>query len=413
MSFETHPYLRLIDAETHARPVPPLEAPLRIRRVGFFSTNHGADLQALHQEMAALAGGGPAPDGLARQLTFERDGRRVTWERHNEFATLTWTAPITDSANWPEWIGLELHRGLPMIFATRVDLLREATVPERALAGFNRQSLAYSRIFEDSAEAATDFVRDADGFTRFEVAIGESGSHRQGVIVRRLLEIETYRVLALMGLPRARELGGVVTGFESRLRRILKGLAPGGSADDLHDVLGQLHDLSVEVGQAVERTSFRFAATLAYGAVLDERLSRLRERAINEHTTIQRFTDNRVHPALSTCRAMEKRLSTVTEKVQGAIELLEARISLSIQNQNKSLLDSLSETARSQFRLQQTVEGLSIIAISYYAIGLLGYVYQGVHDVLPLPKETMVALSVPVVVAITYFAMHRIRRHMR
>lgn len=413
MPIETHPYLPLIDAETHARPVPPLEAPLRIRRVGFFSTNHGADLQALHQQMAALAGGGPGPDGLARQLSFTAGGRRVTWERHNEFATLTWTAPLTDSDNWPEGIGLELHRGLPMILATRIDLLDGARIAEPALVGFNRQSLAYSRIFDDSAEAATDFVRDADGFTRFEVAIGQSGAHRQGVIVRRLLEIETYRVLALMGLPRARELGGVVTGFENRLRRILKGLAPGDATEDLHDVLAQLHDLSVEVGQAVERTSFRFAATHAYGAVLDERLSRLRERAIGEHTTIQRFTDNRVHPALSTCRAMEKRLATVTEKVQGAIELLEARISLSIQTQNKSLLDSLTDTARSQFRLQQTVEGLSIIAISYYAIGLLGYVYQGLHDVLPFSKETMVALSVPIVVAITYLAMHRIRRHMR
>ena len=412
MSFEAHPYLRLIDAETHARPVPPLEAPLRIRRMGFFSTNHGADLQALHQDMAALAGDGPGLDGLARQLSFEREGRRVTWERHNEFATITWTAPIDDAVTFPEGIGLELHKGLPMIFATRIDLLAERQIPERALVGFNRQSLAYSRIFEDAAEAATDFVRDADGFTRFEVAIGDSGAHRQGVIVRRLLEIETYRVLALMGLPRARELGGVVTGFENRLRRILKGLAPGGAPEDLHGVLGQLHDLSVEVGQAVECTSFRFAATLAYGAVLDERLARLRERPISEHTTIQRFTDNRVHPALSTCRAMEKRLATVTEKVQGAIELLEARISLSIQNQNKSLLDSLSATARSQFRLQQTVEGLSIIAISYYAIGLLGYVFQGLHDVLPYPKEIMVALAVPIVVLVTYFVMHRIRRRM-
>ena len=78
-------------------------------------------------------------------------------------------------------------------------------------------------------------------------------------------------------------------------------------------------------------------------------MTRLRERAIGEFTTIERFLNNRVQPALATCRAMEKRLLALTEKVQRSIELLDARISLSIQSQNQSVLDTISRTSASQF----------------------------------------------------------------
>ena len=78
--------------------------------------------------------------------------------------------------------------------------------------------------------------------------------------------------------------------------------------------------------------------------------------------------------------------------------------------QNQSVLDGLSATARSQFRLQQTVEGLSIIAISYYALGLLGYLYEGFHALLPAPKGTMLALSAPLVLLLVFLGIRRIRQ---
>jgi uncharacterized membrane-anchored protein len=224
------------------------------------------------------------------------------------------------------------------------------------------------------------------------------------------MEIETYRTMALIGLPLAREMGGQVGEYERRLAGIMQTIGRGETLADHQETLAGLHKLSGEVGQTVEETSFRFAATQAYGEVLAERLHRLRERAIGEFTTIERFLNNRAQPALATCRAMEKRLLALTEKVQRSIELLDARISLSIQSQNQSVLDTISRTSRSQFRLQQTVEGLSIIAISYYALGILGYVFEGLHEVLPYPKGTMLGLSAPVVVVLVFLAIHRIRK---
>ena len=410
MAWQEHGYRRLIDAETHARPVLPMRPPVRIRRLAFMSADDGSDLRDLHRQMAIVAGVPSQGPAWARQLDFERDGRQVTWELHNEFATITWSGPADDWDARPEGIGLELHERLLLVFATRIDVIGTPAISEKALSGFNPLSLCYSSIFDGGAEAATDFHLDEDGFTRFEVAAARSGELRIGVIVRRLLEIETYRIMALIGLPLAREMGGQVSEYEQRLAQIMHKAGGDDSAETHNAALEALHRLSGEIGRTVEQTSFRFAASQAYGEVLAERLARLREQAIGEFTTIERFINNRAQPALATCRATEKRLTALTEKVQRAIELLDARITLSIQTQNRAVLDGISQTGRSQYRLQLTVEGLSIIAISYYALGILGYVFEGLHEVLPFTKGEMTAIAAPVAILLVFFGIRRIRR---
>lgn len=405
-----HADRQLIHAETHARPVPPLTAPTRVRRLAFMSGGDGADMKQLYAQMAALAGVAPDGPAWARQLAFERDGRHITWELHNEFATLTWTSPADDWQTRPAGIGLELHAGLRLVVATRLDLSASATIGEKALAGFEPLSLCYSAIFDGQAEAATDFRLDDEGFTRFEVAAGRCGALRCGVIVRRLLEIETYRCLALLGLPLARMLSPKVLAYEGTLLAIMQKIGDQPSLADHHQTLDALHGLSVAVGRTVEETGFRFAATHAYGEVLADRLPRLTERPIGEFTTIERYLNNRVQPALATCRAMEKRLAALTAKLQRSIELLDARISLSIQTQNQALLDTISDTSKRQYRLQETVEGLSIIAIAYYALGILGYVFEALHDQLPWPKGVLLGLSAPVLLLLVYFGVRRLRR---
>jgi uncharacterized membrane-anchored protein len=241
------------------------------------------------------------------------------------------------------------------------------------------------------------------------VAAARCGDQRRGVIVRRLLEIETYRCFTLLGLPVARQLGSLVQEFEQRLARIMREIGES-SAGGHREAFDSLHQLSVEAGRAVEDTGFRFAATQAYGQILNDRLPRLGENAIGESTTLERYLDNRMHPALSTCRAMEKRLVDLTAKVQRSIELLDTRITVSIQTQNQEVLDTILNTAQSQFRLQQTVEGLSIIAISYYLIGIVSYMLEGLHSRLPIDKPLAVAIIAPAILVIVYFGIRRLRR---
>lgn len=61
--------------------------------------------------------------------------------------------------------------------------------------------------------------------------------------------------------------------------------------------------------------------------------------------------------------------------------------------------------------LQQTVEGLSVAAISYYVVGLLAYLLKGipgVHD--KVARELAMAVLAPVVLFAIWWTVRRIRR---
>ena len=409
-SWAEHDDRWLIHDETHARPVPALSGPATIRRVAFMSGDRGRDLGLLQQRMADLAKIPAGKAAGARQLDFECNGHAIVWEMHNEFATLTWKSPLGDINTWPQGIGLELHTGVVLVSATRVDVIDDDSIDPARLAQLAENSLCHSAIYLGQARIATDFIADADRFVSFTVAARSCGDQRRGVIVRRLLEIETYRCFALLGLPVARQVGGRVQGYEQRLAAIMTDIGEGSTPEAHQTSLEALHALSVEVGRTVEETSFRFAATQAYGQIIAERLGRLGEAPIGESTTIQRYLDNRVQPALATCRAMEKRLTELGTKVQRSIELLDATITVSIQTQNQEVLDTILRTAQSQYRLQETVEGLSIIAISYYALGILGYIAEGLHEVIPVDKPLLLTILAPVVILVVYFGIRRLRR---
>ena len=400
----------LIHAETHARPVPPLAGPATIRRVAFMSADRGSDLALLQRRIADLANIPAQKAAGARQLDFACDGHAIVWEMHNEFATLTWKSPLGDTNTWPKGIGLELHSNVALVSATRVDVIDDNAVDPARLGQLAENSLCHSALYVGQARVATDFVADADRFVSFVVAAQSCGAQRRGVIVRRLLEIETYRCVVLLGLPVARQVGGRVQGYEQGLAAIMAQIGEGSTPEAHRASLEALHALSVGVGRTVEETTFRFSATQAYGQILAERLSRLGETPIGESTTIQRYLDNRVQPALATCRAMEKRLTDLGTKVQRSIELLDATITVSIQTQNQEVLDTILQTAQSQYRLQETVEGLSIIAISYYALGILGYIAEGLHGFVPVDKPLLLTVLAPLVILVVFLGIRRLRR---
>src|ERR1044072_1970816 len=101
-----HPHRALIHAETHARPVPAVQAPAIIRRVAFMSAGRGRHLTELQRRMADLAKTAAEHAAAARQLEFERDGRSIVWEMHNEFTTLTWKSAPKVPGVWRSGIGL-------------------------------------------------------------------------------------------------------------------------------------------------------------------------------------------------------------------------------------------------------------------------------------------------------------------
>lgn len=412
---EDHVFREAILSEIHARPVEMLPQTCRIRRlIVAIPTDPGsiaAAVDALGHYCRDHAY--PAPVPLGRQHRFSAGGRQVTWEFHNEFLTVTWWAALDDGENWPRDIGLEAAESGSLVGAARIDVIGDVTIPERLLPGFNIASLCLSSIEGEKAQVATDFICDDDGFTRLELAAGGLTALRRSIIVRRLLEIETYRSMAMLGLPVAQQKMQMLRSLELELSELVGTLTSEASSTGLQAVLARLHELSVRSGQLNEHLSYRFAASQAYGNIVRARLSGLHESPTSSGSTLTNFIGNRIDPSLATCAAMERRLSVFAQKIEHVTGLLDVRVGIDIQNQTADVLHSIARTAGSQFQLQRTVEGLSIIAISYYLIGIVNYLLAAPLEQFHWNKGMATSIVAPATVLVVWLMMRGIHRKHR
>lgn len=407
-----HPYRAAIMEEVHARPVEIIDTVCRLRRLVFVMPPQAGAMMAVFRrfEQFCVDHQVNAPLATDRQHSFDTPFRHVTWEFHTEFVTVTWRTHPDDPENWPDDIGLECLSDSLLLGAMRIDVIADRTIPERLIPGFHLASLCLPDIESGKAQVATDFEPDDDKFTRFELAAGALTVLRRSIIVRRLLEIETYRAMALLGLPLARSVSPELRELELELTAVMEGLSDATAPDVVQNSLAALHQLSVRSSQLGERLGYRFAAGQAYGEILQMRLKGLRESSTPRGSTLGHYIGNRVNPGLATCAAMEKRIAVLSEKIERSVALLNVRIGVDMQVQNAAVLDSIAKTARSQFLLQRTVEGLSTFAISYYVLGMISYALAGPLEHLHWDKTMTLSIAAPFVLLGVWLVARSIRK---
>ena len=407
-----HPDRSQAQAEIHARPISPMTAPARIRRVAILLGQDPGAVQLSRARVAAFCAenGITGPVDSARRLDFATSAHEVTWEFHNEFSTVTWVSRFDDPDAWPAGIGLEAAQQDRVALAVRIDVMAAPVISASALAGFDEQSLCYSKVEQGLAQVATDFLVDAHGYARYEVATDALGPYLLGGLVRRLLEIETYRVLTLVGIGLARSEAPVFSRLETRLATAMQDIValtdPGRSAN----LLDVMHDLQLEAAGSDERTRYRFAASHAYGDILLQRLRDLGERPNGEHRMLQTYLRQRIDPALATFRAIERRQNILLDQTARGTALLGTRISLDIDTQNRSILETISNTAKSQFKLQRTVEGLSTIAIAYYLLGIVNYASHAIPSDYEHGKSVAMAALAPLLLVAVWLYLNRVQK---
>jgi len=288
----------------------------------------------------------------------------------------------------------------------------EDLILPKLLEWFVPESLAVSHVLDGAAVIAGDFCIDAAGFMRLVVFVcNGTGTRRVGRIVQRLCELETYRAASMLGLPRAWELSRELNALDPRLFALVSGLDERGeSAEEaLHELLsiaGQLECLAVQ-------NSFRLPATAAYEAIVNQRISVLRESRFKGRQTFAEFMMRRYDPAMRTVRATEARLSLMADRAARAAELLRTRVDVTRSAQNQRLLQSMDTRADMALRLQHTVEGLSVIAISYYVLELMTYLTSPFSEAWHFPKIWMMSVSVPVVLVLVWAGIRRLRARVR
>jgi uncharacterized membrane-anchored protein len=296
--------------------------------------------------------------------------------------------------------------------ATHVELRSaDETKPESVLADLaasGRQMVA-SQVADGAAWIFTDFKID-NGFSRFLVIDVALTRRQAGRTIQRLVEIETYRMMALLGLPVAKAVGGTLHAAEKRLAEMMDHIGEANSPEDERKVLANLTQLAAEVEHGVARTTFRFGASNAYHRLVMQRIEELRETRIRGLPTFEEFMQRRLQPAMNTCVAMSRRLEDLSGRVARNSQLLRTRVDVELERQNQEQLSQMNRRARLQLRLQETVEGLSVVVLTYYGSQLVQYLAKGTKALHHLDTDIITAISIPVIAGLVAWGTHRMRR---
>jgi uncharacterized membrane-anchored protein len=414
--FSPHPSRHSILSEAHARPFFRLEAPARVLALAFMRGDVPAE--KLRERLDAFArahGAAPAPAGARHHRMLLPQGL-FRWEEHTEFTTYVFL--LRGAAARFDLTAGEILSGLsipeqpgPHLVSVDMSLLGEAQA-DSALSHVQSGVISVSEVEDHRARVASDFVPDEAGFVRFVMINRDLTDRRLGSLARDIMEIEVYRNLALLGLPEAQRIGPVIREIEQGLAGLMGDLVHQQSLPEGDALLSRLTDMTARAEAEIARTKFRFGATRAYGAILSDRLKGFGTVATAEAPTIQAFLERRNAPALRTCETMETNLLDLAARLTRASGLLRTRIDVELAKQNNALLASMSERTRLQLRLQQTVEGLSVAAISYYVVGLVGYLLKAAKEakLLPVSLDLAIGLSVPLVILVMTWVVSRIRR---
>ena len=419
-----HPLRYALVNELHARPFPSLDVPSHAVYVAFKepvdAANRDRSMDRAHL-LALLdrhASAHPQPD--ATHFSGPIGRHDLKWESHTEFVTYSAFGPgvsarafdPAEAEVFPEdWLAAAPGKRICSVLI-RVEEMPEddETVMEKLEDWFVPESLAVSRVVDGAAIVAGDFRIDPAGHMRFAVFVRPgTGSRRVGRIVQRLCEVETYRSMSMLGLMRSRQLTARLNALDPQLMALVSALdtterSPEAALHELLTISAELESLAVQF-------SFRFGATAAYEAIVNQRIEVMREQRIQGRQTFAEFMMRRYDPAMRTVKSAEARLKSMAERAQRAAELLRTRVDVERSAQNQKLLESMDKRADLQLRLQRTVEGLSTVAISYYAVNLAAYALEPLAHRVHLSHGALMAILTPLVLLGVWLMVRRIRNH--
>lgn len=409
-----------LDKEIRARPYIALNMPERISHIAVISGEHGDEEERIHLSALCEKYDVAAPIAGSNHFIGEMGAFRLRWERHTEFSTYTFFR--AEACEEPfvhpviEFVPQEWLEAIPgeVINAVHLELeAKDAPV---------RSEIELARYFEGNtylgcnvggsvAQVWTDMRVHQDRFMRVLMRDISMSSLQAGRYVQRVLEIETYRLMALLGLPMARDASPRIRLVDVKLAEIAGRMVDQGEEYDDGQLLEELSILAAEIEAVSAANSYRFGATKAYYSIVQQRLAELREERLQGLPTLTETVERRMAPAMKTCEHTGRRQHALSQRVSRVASLLRARVEVELEKQNQEVLKAMNKRAELQLRLQETVEGLSVVAISYYLIGLLGYGVKGVKALgVPVNPELVTGIAIPLVAIVLWMALRKAKK---
>lgn len=390
-----HPQHASLHNELHARPSVYFDGPAVLHHFAFLQEN--SDRSALINQLAVSIA--QPMDSSAAQQILQCGDITIKWEQHTEFFTLTIKhSAKTDGDLWPSPPAL-----LASFLEENANIVVSATVLRVEAAnqwagnvdyyGFNYPS--GSRVGSGDATVWSDFQLTQDSTNRLLLINHGLDRFRLGRMARRLFDIETYRIMAMLALPVAKNLSRELEEHEELLNHLSTQHAENQQANP-EPLLKELTGLSAQLERCGAQTRKRFSATEAYSRIVLARVDELREERVDNYPRLGMFILRRFQPAIRYCAAMNQRLDILAASAARLNDLLRTRTQVDIEAQNSAILSRMSDRAESQLKIQKAVEGLSIIVISYYLFSLFKLGLQSLSALgYGIPPATAAMVLVP------------------
>ncbi|MSO84531.1 MAG: DUF3422 domain-containing protein [Rhodospirillales bacterium] len=418
--FPEHPQRRGLVDEIHARPYLLLRAPARLSHLAVLTGEGRQAAERAHLAQLCQAFNVAPPPADAALFSARLGTLLFRWEQHTEFSTYTFAADGAFDQPFKEPPAMRLPadwvRAIPGETISAVHIAIEpASTPDRAVektaALFDNNTVIGSAVHDGQARVWTDARVHADGYGRFLVKDLGLNQRQLGRLAQRLVEINAYYLLAMLAYPLARAALPKIVTLEQELSESVRMLSEISGLGDENALLKRLSTLAAETEAVAATTNYRFSAARAYFALVCQRFEDLRGTRLEWMQPLDEFLLRRLAPAMETCNNVHARQESLSVRIARASDLLRTRVDVAHEAQNRDLLRSMNRRAKTQLRLQQTVEGLSVAAISYYLVGLVAYAAKAAHGVgVKVDPDLAAGLAIPVVLALVWFAVRRLRR---
>jgi uncharacterized membrane-anchored protein len=403
-------------AEAHARPSTPLASPALATRIVSMSGEAGIESDRRHMAALCRKLAAPEPGEGARWCLLEAGAWSLRWERHTEASTWTVFRPGVqpDVENFSvtaldlvprDWLA-ELPGEILVAAHTAIVADRPSHFP------FAPDELVAARIGAGPIQVFSDFRAGPDSFTRFVMVAGGAGEAVVGRTLQQLFEVETYRLMALLTYPLALQNAAMLTRLEADIDAAAAQVVNENGVESDRNLVNKLAALAGQAERLAGQTNFRVAASRAYYGLVGARIASWNEQVIDGRPTLGEFMERRLAPAMRTCVSVAERQQAAIERIARTVQILNTRVEVASEIVNVNLLASMDRRSELQLRLQETVEGLSIVAVSYYALSLLKVGFDGLSEVAHWLNPTLAtALSVPVVLYVVWRFLRRVRKN--
>lgn len=400
-----HPLREELHNELHARPSLYFKGDADVWHVAVMGRDGPPPLPSVFENLDDLATTQRGKHGIGGYA-----GGRLKWEAHTEFLTLTFVAEPEASSGRPPKPFRDLVDQVEGDVVAAVRVLVRSNPTDSSPFGAEIDAVA-SSVGGEEAELVSNFRLTKSGFVEFALINHSLNAYRTGRMVRRILEIETYRMMALLATPVAQETIGKIASFDRRVDQLIAHMQSATKIDKA--LLTEVTQLTSDVLNFSAVAKRRFGATKAYSELVNSRISDLREGRIQQRQRISTFIHRRFQPAIRSAEASERRLDELVERVALTGDLLRTTVQVQLEDQNASLLTSMEERARVQVHIQQAVEGLSVIAITYYTIGLVKVCLEGLIEfgLDPHRAKQLVIAAIPAVLWAVWKAVRHVRKN--